>query len=295
MAQNSTPPRSPELHFQAAGAEKNSAIKRIMSEWKGMQRDPTSKYGYMAQPSEDDIFEWHFMFHGPPDTDFAGGVYTGRINLPAEYPFKPPEIRILTPNGRFELNKKICLSISNYHPEHWQPSWDIRTIITALIAFMPSEGNGAIGSLDYPAPDRRKLAVSSHQFVHPMFDTKDFVENVALPESIPDIEVKAGTPSTPKSPKNADPTSPKSPPQPQDQASQPAGAPSESSAPVAPVQSPPGVITMPAATGNVTSSPRQAAAVATSTQRFGVLEALAVLLAALLLALVFKKYVVSQQ
>ena len=43
---------SPELHFQAAGAEKNSAIKRIMSEWKGMQRDPASKYGYMAQPSE---------------------------------------------------------------------------------------------------------------------------------------------------------------------------------------------------------------------------------------------------
>lgn len=27
------------------------------------------------------------------------------------------------PNGRFETNTKICLSISNYHPEHWQPSW----------------------------------------------------------------------------------------------------------------------------------------------------------------------------
>ena len=60
---------------------------------------------------QDDIFEWHFMFHGPPDTDFAGGVYTGRINLPGrvrscprlfrvcvtgEYPFKPPEIRMIT-------------------------------------------------------------------------------------------------------------------------------------------------------------------------------------------------------
>ncbi|KAG9450582.1 hypothetical protein H6P81_010547 [Aristolochia fimbriata] len=27
------------------------------------------------------------------------------------------------PNGRFETQTKICLSISNHHPEHWQPSW----------------------------------------------------------------------------------------------------------------------------------------------------------------------------
>lgn len=29
----------------------------------------------------------------------------------------------LQPNGRFEVGKKICLSISAYHPETWQPSW----------------------------------------------------------------------------------------------------------------------------------------------------------------------------
>lgn len=27
------------------------------------------------------------------------------------------------PNGRFEIGKKICLSISGHHPETWQPSW----------------------------------------------------------------------------------------------------------------------------------------------------------------------------
>jgi ubiquitin-conjugating enzyme E2 J1 len=32
-------------------------------------------------------------------------------------------ICIVQPSGRFEIQKKICLSISNYHPEHWQPSW----------------------------------------------------------------------------------------------------------------------------------------------------------------------------
>eukprot|EP00955_Chlamydomonas_euryale_P118540 366548-Chlamydomonas_euryale.AAC.2 len=54
---------------------------------------------------------------------------------------------MLTPSGRFETSTKICLSISSHHPEHWQPSWSVRTALTALIAFMPSPGNGAVGSL----------------------------------------------------------------------------------------------------------------------------------------------------
>ena len=60
---------------------------------------------------------------------------------------KPPNITFLTPNGRFETNKKICLSISGYHPETWRPSWSIRTALLAMIGFMPTHGTGAIGSL----------------------------------------------------------------------------------------------------------------------------------------------------
>lgn len=74
-------------------------------------------------------------------------MYHGRILLPPEYPFKPPAFMMLTPSGRFETGVKICLSISSHHPEHWQPSWSVRTALTALIAFMPSPGQGALGSL----------------------------------------------------------------------------------------------------------------------------------------------------
>jgi hypothetical protein len=87
----------------------------------------------------------HPPFHSHPPTQ--GGIYHGRILLPAEYPFKPPAFMMLTPNGRFQTGTKICLSISSHHPEHWQPSWSVRTALTALIAFMPTPGQGAIGSL----------------------------------------------------------------------------------------------------------------------------------------------------
>jgi len=65
------------------------------------------------------------------------------------------------PNGRFEVNTKICLSISAYHPEHWQPSWSIRTALVALAAFFPTTGDGAIGALAYSKEERKALAAAS--------------------------------------------------------------------------------------------------------------------------------------
>lgn len=38
-----------------------------------------------------------------------------------------------------QVNKKICLSISSFHPETWQPSWGIRTALVALMAFFNAE------------------------------------------------------------------------------------------------------------------------------------------------------------
>jgi ubiquitin-conjugating enzyme E2 J1 len=121
--------------------QRNPAIKRILADVKELQRHPS--YRYFAAPLEDDMFEWHFTIRGPDDTPFQGGIYHGRILLPAEYPFKPPNIVFLTvillallflfsslifsapyqKNGRFEVGTKICLSISAYHEETWQPAW----------------------------------------------------------------------------------------------------------------------------------------------------------------------------
>lgn len=137
---------------------KSAGVKRLMKEAVEL-REPTEMY--FAQPLEDNLFEWHFTVRGPLDSDFDGGIYHGRILFPPEYPMKPPNVVILTPNGRFELNKKICLSISGYHPETWLPSWSIRTALLALIGFMPTAGAGALGSLEYPVAERKKLAKKS--------------------------------------------------------------------------------------------------------------------------------------
>lgn len=137
---------------------RSPAVKRLMREAEELSV-PTELF--YAQPLEDNIFEWHFTIRGPADTDFDGGIYHGRILLPHEYPMKPPSIILLTNNGRFKVNEKICLSISGHHPETWLPSWSIRTALLALIGFMPTMGEGAIGSLDYTTEERKFLAKKS--------------------------------------------------------------------------------------------------------------------------------------
>lgn len=137
---------------------RSPAVKRLMKEAAELH-EPT--FNYFAQPLEENLFEWHFTIRGPADTPFEKGIYHGRISLPPEYPMKPPNIIFLTPNGRFETNKKICLSISGYHPETWRPSWSIRTALLAMIGFMPTHGTGAIGSLDYTDKERENLATKS--------------------------------------------------------------------------------------------------------------------------------------
>ncbi|XP_044500651.1 ubiquitin-conjugating enzyme E2 32-like [Mangifera indica] len=149
---------------------KNPAVKRILQEVKEMQSNPSDDF--MSLPLEENIFEWQFAISGPRDTEFEGGIYHGRIQLPAEYPFKPPSFMLLTPNGRFETQTKICLSISNHHPEHWQPSWSVRTALVALIAFMPTNPNGALGSLDYKKEERHALAIKSREAA-PRFGTPE--------------------------------------------------------------------------------------------------------------------------
>uniref|UniRef100_A0A914MJH7 UBC core domain-containing protein n=1 Tax=Meloidogyne incognita TaxID=6306 RepID=A0A914MJH7_MELIC len=139
-------------------SQRSTGVKRLLNEAKELCK-PNELFH--AQPLEENLFEWHFTVRGPPDTVYSEGVYHGRILLPVEYPMKPPNLRLLTPNGRFETNKNICLSISGYHPETWLPSWSIRTALLALIGFMPTHSAGALGSLECSPEERQRLAIMS--------------------------------------------------------------------------------------------------------------------------------------
>lgn len=139
---------------------KSPTIKRILKEASELANSPSSDYH--AVPLESDLFEWHFTLRGPPSpSPFAGGTYHGRIVLPPAYPLKPPSFRFLTPSGRFEVNREICLSISGHHEETWQPAWGIRTALVAIRSFMDTDAGGQLGGMDASKEVRTRMAGQS--------------------------------------------------------------------------------------------------------------------------------------
>jgi ubiquitin-conjugating enzyme E2 J1 len=137
----------------------NLAAKRLMSELRDLSNDPDPDF--VAGPVDDDIFLWHFTIRGPRETPFEGGLYHGRIQFPPRFPLQPPDIFFSTPNGRFALDTAICLNITSYHPEEWNPGWSVRAFLTSIIAFLPTDTEGALGALQSDGDTRRALAIQS--------------------------------------------------------------------------------------------------------------------------------------
>ncbi len=79
------------------------------------------------------------MVYGLDECPYEGGYYVGKLLLPVEYPSKPPGIIMITPTGWFECEKKICLSMSDYHPETWSPAWSISKVLIGLVSFLVTD------------------------------------------------------------------------------------------------------------------------------------------------------------
>ncbi|KAL9114367.1 MAG: hypothetical protein Q9187_007488 [Circinaria calcarea] len=154
-----TTPSTPRTPRTPGFNTKSPTIKRILQESRelSLSPDPTLH----ASPLDDNLFEWHFTLAGPPATPYANGIYHGRIILPPTYPLRPPSFRFLTPSGRFEVNREICLSISGHHEESWQPAWGIRTALCAIRAFMAGEAKGQVGGLEMGEAPRKRIASES--------------------------------------------------------------------------------------------------------------------------------------
>merc|ERR1712061_968527 len=83
---------------------------------------------------------------------------------------KAPSIKMLTPSGRFEINTRICTTMSDFHPDTWNPAWNVETILIGLQSFMYEDVGGtktkelSIGSLYDTAENRTKYAMESQRF-----------------------------------------------------------------------------------------------------------------------------------
>lgn len=131
------------------------AANRLKKEYQAIQQNPPPYI--VTHPSESNILEWHYVLTGPPKTPYEDGQYWGTLIFPSDYPFAPPAIRMHTPSGRFQPSTRLCLSISDFHPKSFNPSWAVSTILIGLMSFMTSE-EMTTGSVSATEQERRLFA-----------------------------------------------------------------------------------------------------------------------------------------
>lgn len=94
---------------------------------------------------ESNILHWKGLLC-PDQSPYDSGAFKIEINMPEEYPFKPPEIKFLTwiyhPN--IDTQGKICLPIIS--PENWKPYTRIQQIISHLAEMLsdPDPNRGVL-------------------------------------------------------------------------------------------------------------------------------------------------------
>lgn len=134
---------------------------RLQREHRSLLREPVDNV--TATPLPSNLLEWHFVIEGARGTDFEGGFYHGKVLFTTEYPFRPPSIILLTPNGRFSTNLKICMSMTDYHPETWNPVWSVGTILTGLLSFL-HDTQPTTGSISSCSRKKQELARASLEY-----------------------------------------------------------------------------------------------------------------------------------
>ncbi|CAO1388339.1 unnamed protein product [Diamesa hyperborea] len=142
-------------------AQKPTSTSRLKQDYMRLKQDPVPFIN--AEPLPSNILEWHYVIEGPKDSPYYGGFYHGALIFTKEFPFKPPSIYMYTPNGRFKPNKRLCLSISDFHPDSWNPAWSVSTILTGLLSIM-LENSPLLGSCESTLYEKKKLAVQSLEF-----------------------------------------------------------------------------------------------------------------------------------
>ena len=114
---------------------RNAVSKRIQRDLKLMMADPpiNCSAGVVA---DDNIYHWHGTIIGPVGTPYEGGVFQIDIRFPDDYPFKPPQIRFITPIYHPNIHipsGSICLDILK---DKWSPALSMQKVLLSLCSLL---------------------------------------------------------------------------------------------------------------------------------------------------------------
>jgi len=119
------------------------SVKRILKDINDLEKNNLNSHGIYHYTYDDDIYKLKVLMIGPSDTPYEYGYYFFSIEMPKEYPFKPPMVTYCTQNGKTRFNPnlytngKVCLSIINtWNGPRWSSCNSITTVLLSIQALV---------------------------------------------------------------------------------------------------------------------------------------------------------------
>lgn len=133
------------------------ATARINKELKMITMEPPANCSAGLKAGSDNLFEWQATIFGPEDSPYENGVFKLDIRFPADYPFKPPKVRFVTPIYHPNINSSgsICLDTLK---TNWSPALTISKVLLSICSLLTDPNPS-----DPLCPDIADLYESNYQ------------------------------------------------------------------------------------------------------------------------------------
>ena len=119
----------------------NKVAIRVMNDYVDFNKNKQD--GIYLWIDKTNIFQQYALIIGPENTPYFGGFYFFNIKFPDNYPDKPPEVKLMTINGKVRFNPnlyqcgKVCLSIlGTWSGPSWKPIMNIRLVLNSIRSLM---------------------------------------------------------------------------------------------------------------------------------------------------------------
>jgi len=127
----------------------NIKMKRLAGDLKNLKKKPIE--GITAEPiDENDLTKWKGRVEGPKGTPFEGGYFHFKINIPENYPFEPPEVKMITKVYHPNINSQtgnICVNILK--KDKWTSTNSIQLVLLSLQGLLtkPNPDSPLVGEI----------------------------------------------------------------------------------------------------------------------------------------------------
>lgn len=128
------------------------------------ERDESIKYVM----DEQNMDKWYILLHNfsGDNDEYSGGEYLVRIELPKDFPYNPPHFYFMTPNGLYDVEKKVCISIGEFHKDQYRAALGVggfcKQLLSGLIGW-EDIGSG-ISIINTTKEKKRVLAAESVEY-----------------------------------------------------------------------------------------------------------------------------------